>query len=188
MLDVARDALDDDDRVVHDDADRKYEREQRWEIDRKTQRGHRGERADDRDRHRGRRHQHGPPILQEDHNNDEHQNEGLEQRPVDFADRGPDEFRRVVGRDVCEALREALGELVHFRLDLLGDRDCVGARQEGDANPGARPAIVIKRFAVGLGAELGVADVADSGDASAVGGIDLDDDVLELARDRQGGP
>ena len=74
------------------------------------------------------------------------------------------------------------GELVHLRLDLVGDRDGVGFRQERDGDAGGRLAVEIERLAVGLGAELDAADVADPGDLSAVGGVDLDDDVLELVR------
>ena len=125
-------------------------------------------------------HQHRAPVLQEDENDDQHQNGRLDQRAIDFVDRGPHEFRGVVRDDVDEALREALGELVHFRFHLVGDRNGVGLRQEGDGDAGGRPAVEVERLAVGLGAELGVANVADSGDLSAVRRIDLDDDVLEL--------
>ena len=76
--------------------------------------------------------------------------------------------------------REALGQLLHLGVDFVGDRNRVGVRQKGDLDPGCRPAVEIKRRAVGLGAELDTADVADSGDLSAICGIDLDDDVLEL--------
>ena len=50
------------------------------------------------------------------------------------------------------------------------------------AIPAAGLAVEIERFAVGLGAELNAADVADSGDLSAICGIYLDDDVLEFRR------
>ena len=106
----------------------------------------------------------------------------LEEGAVDLGDRRLHKFRRVVGDDIVEALRESLGELVHFRLDFVGDRDRVRVRQQRDRDAGGRSAVEIERFAVGLRAELGVADVAHPGDAAAVGRIDLDDDVLELSR------
>src|SRR5208282_3875466 len=171
---------DDDDRVVDDDSDRQHEGEQCREIDREAQGSHGGEGADELHRHGGGRNQHRAPILQEDENDDQHQNSRLDQRAINFVDRGPHEFRRVVGDAVDEALREALGELVHFRFHLVGDRNGVGLRQEGDGDPGGRSAVEIERLAVGLGAELGAANVADSGDLSAVRRIDLDNDILEL--------
>ena len=138
LLDVARDAFDDDDRVVDDDSDRQHEGEQRREIDREAQGRHGGEGADERHRHGGGRDQHRAPVLQEDENDDQHQNGRLDQRAINFVDRGPHEFRGVVRDAVDEALREALGEFVHFRFHLVGDRDRVGVRQErdGDARPG----------------------------------------------------
>ena len=180
LLDVSRDAFDDDDRVVDDDSDRQHEGEQCREIDRKAEGRHGGEGADERHRHGGRRNEHRAPVLQEDENDDQHQNGRLDQRAINFVDRGPHEIRRVVGDAVDEALREALGELVHFRFHLVGDRNRVGVRQERDGDAGGRSAVEIERLAVGLGAELGVANVADSGDLSAVRRIDLDDDILEL--------
>ena len=181
-LDVTRDAFDNDDRVVDHDADRQHQGEQRREIDRKTQRRHRGEGADQRDRHRGRGHEHRPPVLQEDQDDDQHQDRRLDQRPVDLENGGPHEYCRVVGDHVLEPLGEACRQLVHLRLHLVGDLDGVGFRQERDGDSGGRPAVEVERLAVGLSAELDAADVADSGDLSAIGGIDLDDDVLELRR------
>ncbi len=134
LLDIARDALDDDDRVVDHDPDRQHEGEEGRKVDRETQRRHGGERADQSDRNGGRRHEHRPPVLQEDEDDDQHQDGGLDQRPIDLEDRGPHEFRRVVGDDVSKPLREALGEFVHFRLHLVGDGDGVGVRQEGDGD------------------------------------------------------
>ena len=46
-LDVVRRALDHDDGVVDDDADRQHEAEQRRQVDREAERRHGGEGADD---------------------------------------------------------------------------------------------------------------------------------------------
>ena len=110
------------DEHLHDDP------EQRAEVDAEAERGHGGEGADDGDRHGGRRHQHGAPVLQEDQ--DHHQNEeaGLEQRLVDLIDRFLHEFGGVERRVVLHALREGFGELRHLLLDGLLDLECVGAR------------------------------------------------------------
>ncbi len=45
LLDVALDVLDDDDRVVDDDADREHEAEQRQRVQREAERVHDGERC-----------------------------------------------------------------------------------------------------------------------------------------------
>ena len=69
--------------------------------------GHRGEGADDRHRHGRRRDQHGPPVLEEHQDHDQHQHAGLEQRLVDLVDRLLDELRRVERDVVLHALRES---------------------------------------------------------------------------------
>ncbi len=117
LLDIMRGALDHDDGVVDHDADRQHDREQRREVHGEAERPHHGEGADDRDRHGGRRHQHGAPVLQEDQDHDQHQHRRLDQRLVDFVDRGIDEHRGVERDGVDEALREGLRQLRHFGFD-----------------------------------------------------------------------
>ena len=94
---------------------------------------------------------------------------GLDQRAVDLRDRRFDKFGRVVGHDIGEAIGEALGEFVHFRADFLRDRDGVRVRQQRNCDAGGRLAVEIERFAIGLRAKFGVADVANPGDTAAVG-------------------
>ena len=106
LLNIARDALDDDDCVVDHDADREHDCEQSGKIDREAKRRHRRERADQRHRHGRRWHEHRPPVLKEDEDDDKHQDRRLDQGLVDFGDRGLHEFRRVVGHDIVEPLRE----------------------------------------------------------------------------------
>ena len=182
LLDIARHAFDDDDRVIDDDADDEHDGEQRREIDREAERRHGGEGADDRHRHGRRRHQHRPPVLQEDENDDQNEDARLDQGAPDLSDRGFDEFRRVVGDDVFEPLGEAFLELLHFVVDLGGDGDRIGLGQEGDGDAGRRPAVEIERFAVGLGPELHAADVTDPCDLTARARFDFDDEILEIGR------
>ena len=105
-LDMARHALDDDDRVVDHDADRQHDAEQRGEVDGEAERRHGGEGADDGDRDRGRRHQRRAPVLQEHDDHDQHQDAGLEQGHEHLVDRGADEGRGVERDAVGEAGRE----------------------------------------------------------------------------------
>ena len=120
LFDVFRDPLDDDDRVVDDDADRQDQREQGRQVDRESERRHAGEGADDRDRHRRRRHQRCAQVLQEDQDDNEHQHAGLPQRLVDLVDRVLDEDRRIVRDAVGQAGRKAARQLLHFRRHDLG--------------------------------------------------------------------
>ena len=113
LLDVARAVLDDHDRVVDDDADGEDEREQGHQVDGEAERGHCREGADDRHRHRDERHQHGARVLQEEHDDDQHQHPGLDQCQVDAVDRIADERRGVEQRGVLEARRKLLAHLRH---------------------------------------------------------------------------
>ena len=128
---VALDVLDDDDGVVHDDADRQHQAEQRQVVQREAQQRHDGERADQRHGHGDHRDDRGPPVLQEHQHDDEDQDERLDQRVVDARDRLVDEHGRVVDDLVvsiryltvpsgCFALWEALAQLVHPLFDRVG--------------------------------------------------------------------
>ena len=178
QLDVMRRTLDHDDGVVDHDADRQHDREQRRQVDGESKCRHRGERADDGDRHRGRRHQHRAPVLQKHQDHDQHQQAGLDQRLVDLGDRSRDEFGGVERRVVFDVLRERAGEFGHLLLDRLLDfqRVCAGRLEHADAGGG--PLVEREHLAVGLRAEFDPADVAHPRDVAAVAG--LDDDVLEL--------
>jgi hypothetical protein len=69
-FDIMGSGFNDNDGVVDHDPDRQYQGEQRGHIDAEAERPHHREGADDGDWHRGRRNQHGAPILQEDGDDD----------------------------------------------------------------------------------------------------------------------
>ena len=121
---------------------------------REAQQRHREERADDRDGHGRRGHQHGPPVLQEDQDHEQHEHAGFDQRFVDRFDRCVDELRRVERELVVHALGKRAAHLVDRRADVLGDLDRVAARQLVDADVGGRDALLEVELVVGLGAEL----------------------------------
>ena len=154
VLDVLGGALDDDDGVVDDDADGEDDGEQRRQVHREAERRHGGEGADDGDGHGRRRHQRGAPVLQEDEDDDEHEHGRLDQRLVDVVHGRGDELRRVERDDPGHALGEGLGQLVHARLDALGDLERVGVGQLVDGHAGRRLAVELEGLAVLLGAEL----------------------------------
>ena len=147
-------------------------------VDREAKRPHGGEGADDRHRHRGRRHQHGAPVLQEHQDDDEHQDGGFEQRLVDLVDRGLDEHRGVEGDRIGQAGREVLLERRHALRHLVGDVERVGAGREEDRKARGRLVVELEVLAVGLRPELDPADVADARQLAVRAG--LDHDVGEL--------
>ncbi len=65
--------LDDDDGVVHHDADRQHQREQGQHVDGEAEHQQAEERADDAHRHRQHRDQGGPPALEEEEDHQRHQ-------------------------------------------------------------------------------------------------------------------
>ena len=178
LFDIVGGALDHDDGVVDDNADREHKREQRRHIDGEAHRRHGGERADDGDRHRGRGHQGRAPILQEEQDDDQHQDAGFEQRLVDLVDRRADEFRGVERDAVGQVLRKFARQLAHPFLDLVADVERIGARRLKDRKAGRWPAVEREHLAVGLRTELDATDVADAGDRTVAAG--LDDHVGEL--------
>ena len=105
-FDVVLDRLDDDDGVVHDDADGQHQAEQRQVVQAEADGRHDGEGADDGDRHGDQRDQRRPPVLQEHQHDDGDQDDRVDERLEDLVDRLADERRRVVGDLVVDVLRE----------------------------------------------------------------------------------
>nr|WP_237567274.1 hypothetical protein [Burkholderia pseudomallei] len=98
VLDVARDVLEHDDRVVDDEARRDDERHQRQVVQREAEQIHRAERADDRDRHRDARNQRRAPVAQEqehDHHDEAHRDD---ERVLGVGERRADRARAVEHR------------------------------------------------------------------------------------------
>ena len=93
-------------------------------------------------------------------------------------DRRVDEHRRVerYGRD--ESLRELLRQLRHFRLDRVLDVERIGAGRLIDTDAGGWLAVEAEDLAVGLGAKLDAADIAQPRELAVAAG--LDDYILEL--------
>ena len=179
LLDIVGRAFHHHDGVIHHDADREHDRKQRRDIDGEAERRHRRKSTDDGHRHRGRRHQHRAPVLQEDQDHHQHEETGLDQRLVDLVDRFGDEFGGVERGVVFDVLRKRFCKLRHLFLDSLFDLQRIGAGRLEHADAGGRLVVERKNLAVGLGAEFDPADVAHTRDVTAIAG--LDDHVLELA-------
>jgi len=177
---IALDVLDDDDRVVDDDADRQHQPEQRKVIERKAEGGEHRKGANKRDRDCHDRDDRGAPGLQEQNDDDDDEDDGLEDRLLYFVDRFGDEFGRVIDDVVSEAAREAARQLPDRRHDAIGRSKRIRAGTLEDQQRYGLPLVEIAVGAVILGAEFDACDITDARDAPVR--IVPDDDIGELAR------
>ena len=99
------DVLDHDDRVVDQQADRQRQAEQGHRVDGEAGDVENRERAEQDDRDGDCRDQHRAPVLQEDEDHQDDEDDRLEQRLRDLVDRQLDEVGRVVGVGVVDARR-----------------------------------------------------------------------------------
>src|SRR5437016_1381006 len=84
MLDVMLDGFDDDDGIIDDEADGQHETEQRKGIHREPEYREERKGANEGDRHGEQRNERGAPALQEDEDDHDDEDEGLNQRVLDF--------------------------------------------------------------------------------------------------------
>ena len=94
FFDVVLHRLDDDDRIVDDEADGEDEAEERQRVDREAEQRKHRERADERHRHRDHRDERGAPVLQEQVDDEDHEHDRIAERDQDLAD--PSETGSVV--------------------------------------------------------------------------------------------
>ena len=97
FLHHAFDIFDDDDGVIDDDADRKYDGEKGYRVCRIADRQQRNEGADETDRHGKRRNQRRTQASQKEKDNDHDENESLDQCLLHFVDGVGDKDRGIVG-------------------------------------------------------------------------------------------
>ena len=172
------DRLDDDNRIVDDDADGEHQAEQREHVDREAEQREEHERADERDRHGHQRDERGTPVLQEDEDDDDDERHRLEQRVLDFRDALGDRQRRIERDQVIHVPREALLQIFHRRLDPVGDVERVGAGNLEHGNDGRRCAVVAADGVVEHRPQLEARDVLEA-DLGAIR-VGPHDDVREL--------
>ena len=106
FFDVMLHRLDDDDRIVDDQADREHEAEERQRVDREAEQREDGERADQRHRHGEHRDQRRAPVLQEQEDDDDDEHHRFDERLQDLLDAFGDRQRRVERVGVVEIRRE----------------------------------------------------------------------------------
>jgi hypothetical protein len=126
--DIAFDVFHHDDRIVHHDAYREHQPEQRQRVQRVAECLECRERADDGHRHGDDRNDGGAPFLQKQHHDQHHEQRGFEQGFDHLVYRLSDEHRRVVDDRVVDPLRKALLERGHRGTHILRQFQRVGAR------------------------------------------------------------
>ena len=151
---MMRRVLDDDDRVIDDDADREHQAEQREHIDAEPEQPHGEKRADDRHGHGRRGNEQCPPILQEDQNDKQHQDAGFDERFINGVNRFVDEFRGIQRKFVAHSLGKRLREFRDRLADFADHVQRVAARQLEDADVGGRLSFDEVVLIVRLAAEL----------------------------------
>ncbi len=109
-----------DDCVVDHDADRQHQPEERNVVQAESQRGHHGERADERDGHVDHRQDHRPPVLQEKEHDQADNGHGGQQRAADVRDRIVNVQRRVVSDVVIDVVGELGLQLLHLGAHAVG--------------------------------------------------------------------
>ena len=183
LAQIALDVLHHHDRVVHDNANREDESEQRQVVQREAERRHDEERADQRNRNGDDRDDRGAPRLQEQDNDDHDQDDGLEDGLDHLVDRLLDELRGVVDDAVAHPFREAPGKLLHRAEHGRRGGERVRARPLENSDRGRDLVVQIGVGRVVLRAKLYPGDVANAGHpAVLIGG---DNNVAELVRARQ---
>ena len=137
MLDV----LNDDDRVIDDETDRKNHRKQCQCVDREIEQHKRAERSDKRHRNREQRDHRRAPALQEheDDKNDEEQR--LDKGMHNFANGGVDVVRTVKDRLHLESGREIRLGIIQNLAHLGDGRHCVRIGGELNAETDGRIAV-----------------------------------------------
>ncbi len=178
--DIALDVLHHDDRVIHHDAHRQHQAEQRQVVQRDAERIEDRERAHQRDRDRDHRNDRGPPGLQEHEHHADDEQDGDEDRRDHLVHRLGHEDGRVIDDDRIEAGRELRLQLLHSPEDgfFHGERVGAGLREDQQRHP--LLLIHVGRGPVVRRADFNPADVADAGRPSLR--VGLQDDVGELLR------
>ena len=123
------DGFDNDDGVIHHQADGEHETEERERVHRETEHREQREGADQRNRDREQRNERRSPPLQEDEDDEDDQQQRLDQGVLDFLHALRDGERGIQGNDVIEIGREFLLQLRHRLLRTVGRGDGVRTGQ-----------------------------------------------------------
>ena len=184
MLDPSLHVFDDDDRIVHHDADRQHQSEQRQRIEAEPQCLHEGERAHDCHRHGNQRDEGGPPFLQkqEHHQSDEDHRDA--ERSQHLSLRFLDEGGGVIHDAGLESRWESGPERLEAVAHLFRRLQRVGAGELVDVHPHARLTVEPAHLVVLLRPQFNPGNIPQAHDHSRVAtrsGLQfLDDHIAKL--------
>ena len=184
--DVPLDVFHDDDGIVHDNADGQHQAEEREIVDRKAQREHHGEGADQRHRHCGQRDDGGAPGLEKQDDDQHDQQRGLQQRMHDRLDRVAHEDGGVIHHGVVHAVREVLLQLLHGAPHVGGELQGIGPGRLKDRQGYGGLVVEQRTQGIAVGAEFDAGHVPEQGLLAV--GAGLEDDPAELLAGRSAGP
>ena len=183
LLDVALDAFDDDNGIVHHQTDGQHQPEHRKRIDGEAEDGEEYKGAHQRDGHGKHRDQRSAPVLQEEVDHKDHQHDGDQQGFNDLLHAFCHCCCLVQRYGVIHILREALLHLGHQLSDACGRLDRIGTGQLVDRDNDGGLAIQSADNAVVLCAQLDAGDVSNTNYAAIRSLTHYD--VFELFRGRQ---
>jgi hypothetical protein len=178
--DVALDVLDDDDGVVHHEADREHDREQRQQVQREAEHLDEEDHADQRQGNGDDGHEHGPERSEEEEDDDHDDADGLEERPRHVVDGAVDVPGRVVRDGGLHPRRQVAPDGIHLAPDAPDDVERVGVGQDPHAHEDGLAAGEPDVRVVVVGAEGDVRDVLETDERPVV----LAEDELLEVRDR----
>src|SRR5450755_573138 len=178
FLEVALDVFDNDNGVVHHQAGSKRDAEKRQRVDGEAEHLDESERADERDRDGDSRNDGGAPVLEENEDDENDQENCGPQGGDHVADGFADGVGRIESNFILHAGRKVLGQTVEFDQALAVHIEGVGGGELGDANADGFAPVVVEIGTVVFGAKFRATYVFQA-DQSAIG-VALDDDVIEL--------
>ena len=177
------DIFHDDDGVIHDNTDGQDKAQQCHHVQGESENQHYAERSHQRDRYGNGRDKCRSPALQRKEDHEYHQQQCLEQCPVDMMDG----LRYVGGHIewyvVCNTFREGFGNLLHLLLHVFGHFQGVGAREHIDIHHGSIASVDTALRIVGLRLKGNPGHILQSYDGAVLSRSD--DYVLELADRRK---
>ncbi len=177
FFDEPIDVLEDDDRVVDDDAHRERERQHRHEVEREAHVPDEPERRDDRRRNGDGRDDGRAKVGQEEEYDQRRQDRSDDKVFLDVVNRRLDEVRGVAHDARAVADRQASLEFLEARSNRANDLDGVGTRLTANLQEHRARAIDVgHRLRLGF-AVFHARDVADSNGVPLLG---ANDDVAEL--------
>ncbi len=165
---VPEGVLEHDDGVVHHDADRDRQREQRKVVDRETEEVHDRKGRDDGRRNREPGNDRGPDVPQEDEDDQHDQDRRDEQREARVVDRVRHEHRSVERALELDTERQRLLDRGQLRANAPRHVDQIGLRLPDDADRDRGRPFPAEDRAIVLGTQLHAGDVLELDELSAL--------------------